>query len=160
MLVTGAIAWLNPWCGTAAAERAEALRVAPRHRSLVVDVLADPRNAWWSAPLDRGAQLLLLDQDALAVTPAPDPMQIPALAHGGGSKDGAQADDLDGDGDEEGGGSDWWQVYAQRPTHQIMTTTEVVPAHTAASVRSGAHAELAGGVSDWDPTYPVQVQRL
>ncbi len=38
-------------------------RLARPLRDLATDVLADPRNTWWAAPLDRSAQLLLTDTD-------------------------------------------------------------------------------------------------
>jgi len=136
-LASCAVRELNPWSGTAVHDRARVLGEAPRLRALVTDVLTDPRTTWWSAPLQLDAQLLLLDQRALTTTPPPDPWQVP----------------------EPGGANDEWQTYAQRPLHQVITTTELtVPVQ--AVVRSGAHADLYHGVSDWDADYPVHQSRL
>ncbi|MDQ3319063.1 MAG: hypothetical protein M3515_02235 [Actinomycetota bacterium] len=56
---------LSPWNGgePAAGVRERALALARPLRDLATDVLADPRNTWWAAPLDRSAQLLLTDTD-------------------------------------------------------------------------------------------------
>ena len=127
-LASTALRDLNPWTGQAAANRARALALVRPLRDLVTGVVTDLRNAWWSAPLDRGAQLLLTGQD----DPQRDPMHL-------------QPPD---------GPIDAWETYAQTPLRSIATSTELPVAHDA-PIRSGAHAELACGSSDWDAVYPV-----
>jgi hypothetical protein len=124
---------LNPWTGQAAANRVRALALVQPLRDLVTAVVTDRRTAWWSAPLDRGAQLLHTGQD----DPRPDPMHL-------------QAPD---------GPNDAWETYAQKPLRSIATSTELPVAHDE-PIRSGAHAELACGSSDWDAVYPVHQVRL
>jgi hypothetical protein len=124
---------LNPWTGQAAANRARALALVRPLRELVTAVVTDLRNAWWSAPLDRGAQLLLTGQDE----PQRDPMRLPAPQ----------------------GPNEAWETYAQKPLRSIATSTEL-PVASDEPIRSGAHAELSCGISDWDPVYPVRQVRL
>ncbi len=94
-LASTALRDLNPWTGEAAADRARAIALVQPLRDLVTAVVTDPRNTWWSAPLDRGAQLLLTGQD----DPQRDPMHLP----------GAHAE-------LSCGISDWDAVY---PVHQV-----------------------------------------
>jgi hypothetical protein len=132
-LASTALRELNPWTGAAAAQRAHALAAVGPLRALVNAVVADPRNAWWSAPLDRTAQLLLTGDDE----PRPDPMDVPVPA----------------------GPSTEWEGYAQKPLPGVATSTEL-PVPAAEAIRCGAHAELACGSSDWSPGYPVRQARL
>ena len=132
-LASTALRDLNPWTGQAATNRARALALVQPLRDLVTAVVTDLRNAWWSAPLDRGAQLLLTGQD----DPRRDPMQL----------------------QPPHGPIDAWESYAQTPLRGIATSTELPVAHDA-PIRSGAHAELACGSSDWDAVYPVHQVRL
>jgi hypothetical protein len=132
-LASTALRDLNPWTGQAAASRVRALALVQPLRDLVTAVVTDLRNAWWSAPLDRGAQLLLTGQD----DPQPDPMHLPA----------------------PDGPIDAWETYAQKPLRSIATSTEL-PIAGDEPIRSGAHAELACGSSDWDAVYPVHQVRL
>jgi hypothetical protein len=124
---------LDPWHPGAAASRVRALELVQPLRDLVAAVVTDGRNAWWSAALDRGAQLLLTGHD----DPQPDPMHlqpphVPNIA---------------------------WETYAQKPVASIATSTEL-PVERDEPVRSGAHAELACGISDWAAVYPVHQLRL
>ncbi len=57
------------------------------------------------------------------------------------------------------GPNDAWETYAQRPAGSIATSTEL-PVARDEPVRSGAHAELSCGISDWDAVYPVHQVRL
>jgi hypothetical protein len=132
-LASTALRELNPWTGQAATNRVRALALVQPLRDLVTAVVTDRRNAWWAAPLDRGAQLHLTGQD----DPHPDPMHL-------------QAPD---------GPNDAWETYAQKPLRSIATSTELPVAHDE-PIRSGAHAELACGSSDWDAVYPVHQVRL
>lgn len=132
-LASTAVRDLDPWAGAAAANRAEALALAGPLRELVAAVVTDPRNAWWSAPLDRGAQLLLTGQEE----PRQDLQQLQAPE----------------------GPADSWEIYAQKPVRRITTSTEL-PVGPDEPIRSGAHAELACGSSDWDAGYPVRQARL
>jgi hypothetical protein len=132
-LASAALRDLNPWTGEAAANRVRALALVQPLRDLVTAVVTDLRNAWWSAPLDRGAQLLLTGQD----DPQRDPMHL----------------------QPPHGPIDAWEAYAQKPLRSIATSTELPVAHDA-PIRSGAHAELACGSSDWHAVYPVQQVRL
>ena len=50
---------LQPWNGDAVGMRARALADVRPLRGAVQDVLADPRNTWWSAPLDPARQLMV-----------------------------------------------------------------------------------------------------
>jgi len=124
---------LNPWTGDAAAQRAEVLDAVGSLRTLVAAVVTDPRNAWWSAPLRRDAQLLLTGADE----PRQDLMDLPTPTGPLGE----------------------WEAYAQKPFPVVVTSTEL-PVPPTAKIRSGAHAELACGCSDWAPTYPVRQARL
>lgn len=132
-LASAALLDLNPWTGQAGANRVRALALVRPLRDLVTAVVTDLRNSWWSAPLDRGAQLLLTGQD----DPRRDPMhlQVPQ------------------------GPIDAWETYAQKPLRSIATSTEL-PVPPDEPIRSGAHAELSCGVSDWDAVYPVHQARL
>ena len=65
---------LDPWDGEAAANRVRALALVRPLRDLVTAVVTDVRDSWWSAPLDRGAQLLLTSQD----DPQRDPLHLQA----------------------------------------------------------------------------------
>jgi hypothetical protein len=132
-LASTALRDLNPWTVEAAANRVRALALVQPLRDLVTAVVTDLRNAWWSAPLDRGAQLLLTGQD----DPRRDPMHV-------------QTPD---------GPNDAWETYAQKPLRSIETSTELPVAHDE-PIRSGAHAELSCGISDWDAVYPVHQVRL
>ena len=132
-LASAALRDLNPWTGEAAANRIRAVALVQPLRDLVTAVVTDSRNAWWSAPLDHGAQLLLTGQDDLH----PDPMHLLAPE----------------------GPIDAWETYAQKPLRSIATSTEL-PVTPEEPIRSGAHAELACGNSDWDPGYPVRQVRL
>jgi hypothetical protein len=73
-LASTALRDLNPWEGEAAPNRVRALAQVQPLRDLVTAVVTNQRNAWWSAPLDRGAQLLLTGQD----DPQRDPMHLQA----------------------------------------------------------------------------------
>jgi len=132
-LASTALRDLNPWTGEAAADRARAIALVQPLRDLVTAVVTDPRNTWWSAPLDRGAQLLLTGQD----DPQRDPMHLQTPA----------------------GPIDAWETYAQKPLRSIATSTEL-PVAPDEPIRSGAHAELSCGISDWDAVYPVHQVRL
>ena len=57
------------------------------------------------------------------------------------------------------GSIDAWEAYAQKPLRSIATSTEL-PVARDEPIRSGAHAELACGDSDWDAAYPVHQVRL
>jgi hypothetical protein len=50
-------------------------------------------------------------------------------------------------------------LHAQKPIASIATSTEL-PVAPDEPIRSGAHAELACGISDWDAVYPVHQMRL
>jgi len=131
-LATTAIDELRPWNGAepAAGVRGRALTLALPLRDLIAAVVTDPRNAWWSAPLDRSAQLLLSDRVV-------DPMNLTAPT----------------------GPLSRWEVYAQKPEQGIRTSTEL-PVSPGAPIRSGAHAELVCGSRDWSPSYPLHQIRL
>ncbi|GAA4748619.1 hypothetical protein GCM10023328_33750 [Modestobacter marinus] len=134
-LASTALRELNPWSGGTrpAVVRADVLEAARPLRSLLAAVLADERNSWWDAPLQRDAQLLLTGREDRQ----PDPFQVPVPVGPIGS----------------------WETYAQKPVHALITSTELaVPAGE--PIRSSAHAELACGASDWDPAYPVDQRRL
>ena len=129
-----ALCHLNPWTGEAAKNRTRALTEVESLRELVTAVVTDPRNAWWSTALDRSAQLLFTDD----TTPQHrDPMHSPVPT----------------------GPIGGWETYAQKPRTGVATSTEL-PVSDAEPIRSGAHAELACGCSDWNPTYPVGLTRL
>lgn len=110
-LASTAMRDLCPWDVEAAANRERALTLVRPLRDLVTGAVTDVRNAWWSAPLDRRAQLLLSGQD----DPQRDPvhLQVPE------------------------GPSDAWEVYAQRPIAGITTSTEL-PVPPDEPIRSGA----------------------
>lgn len=134
-LASAALRELNPWSGgrRPAAVRADVLEAARPLRSRVAAVLADERNAWWDAPLRRDDQLLLVGREDRQ----PDPAEVPAPT----------------------GAISSWEIYAQKPLHGLVTSTELaVPADE--PIRSSAHAELACGSSDWNAAYPVDQQRL
>ncbi|WP_299959969.1 hypothetical protein [uncultured Modestobacter sp.] len=134
-LASIALRELNPWSGGSRPSivRADVLKGVRPLRSLVADVLADERNAWWGAPLQHDDQLLLVGREDRQ----PDPAEVPAPT----------------------GAISSWETYAQKPRHGLVTSTELaVPADE--PIRSSAHAELACGASDWDATYPVAQQRL
>lgn len=57
------------------------------------------------------------------------------------------------------GPSDPWETYARAPIASITTSAEL-PVGRDEPIRSGAHAELACGISDWDAVYPVHQVRL
>jgi hypothetical protein len=128
-----AVRGLNPWTGTAPSARASALEAAQSLRPLIYEVLADERNTWWQAPLQRRRQLLLRGQEDRQ--PVPD--RVPILR----------------------GAVSPWETYAQKPLHGLLTSTEL-PVATGESIRSSAHAELACGGSDWSPAYPVRQSRV
>jgi hypothetical protein len=132
-LATAAQRDLNPWTGEAAANRVRVLALAQPLRDLVTAVVTDPRNAWWSAPLDRQAQLLLTGQD----DPQPDPQDLRPPR----------------------GPNTGWETYAQKPLRSLVTSTEL-PVGPDEPIRSGAHAEISSGISDWAPVYPVRQARL
>lgn len=132
-LASTAMRDLNPWDGESATSRVRALALVQPLRDLVTAVVTDVRNAWWSAPLDRGAQLLLTGQ----ADPQRDPMHLQAPQ----------------------GPNNAWETYAQKPIASIATSTEL-PVARDEPIRSGAHAELACGISDWDAVYPVHQVRL
>ncbi|HEY5987198.1 MAG TPA: hypothetical protein VIV12_12615, partial [Streptosporangiaceae bacterium] len=98
-LASTALQDLNPWTGQAAANRARALALAQSLRDLVTAVVTDLRNTWWSAPLDRSAQLLLTGQN----DPQRDPMHLQTPE----------------------GPIDAWETYAQKPLRSIATSTEL-----------------------------------
>ncbi|WP_345433902.1 hypothetical protein, partial [Modestobacter marinus] len=134
-LASTALRELDPWSGGSrpAAVRADAIEAARPLRSLLAAVLADERNAWWDAPLQRDAQLLLTGREDRQ----PDPAKVPVPT----------------------GPISSWETYAQKPLHALITSTELaVPADE--PIRSSAHAELACGSSDWNAAYPVDQQRL
>jgi hypothetical protein len=133
VLASTALRDLNPWGGQAAANRARAVELAQPLRDLVATAVTDARNAWWSAPLDRAAQLLLSAQN----DPPRDAMHLNVPE----------------------GPNDWWETYAQRPIVGITTSTQL-PVAPDEPIRSGAHAELCCGISDWDAVYPVHQARL
>jgi hypothetical protein len=132
-LASTALRDLNPWSGEAAACRSSALARVQPLRGLVSAVVTDLRNAWWSASVDRSAQLFLTGQ----ADPQLDPMRLHAPQ----------------------GPIDAWESYAQKPVGGISTSTELPVAHDE-PIRSGAHAELSCGSSDWDAVYPVHQVRL
>jgi hypothetical protein len=132
-LASRALGDLNPWTGAAAASRARALALVRPLHDLVTAVVTDPRNAWWSAPLDRAAQLLLTGHN----DPQREPLRL----------------------DPPQGPGEAWETYAQKPLHRIATSTELRVAPDE-PIRSGAHAELSWGSSDWDAAYPVRQVRL
>ncbi len=160
-MASTALHHLNPWSGEAAEHRARFLDAVRGLRPLVEAVVTDPRNAWWSAPLDRDAQLWLVGSDE--------------SGDGSGGSDGS-----DGSGGSGGaapadpmrlpvptGPIDHWEAYAQKPLRSIATSTELAAQSTPSpsspsspSIRSGAHAELGCGSSDWSPAYPVRQARL
>ncbi|MGY1748325.1 hypothetical protein [Modestobacter sp. SYSU DS0511] len=134
-LASSALCELNPWSGGArpADVRADALAAARPLRPLLADVLADERNSWWDAPLQRDAQLLLTGREDRR----PEPYHLPVPT----------------------GAVSRWETYAQKPAHGLITSTELaVPADE--PIRSSAHAELACGCSDWTAVYPVAQRRL
>jgi len=137
VLASRALSELNPWAGdgSAARTREQALDVVLSRsvRELVDNVLADPRNSWWSAPLDRTRQLFLRGQDDQLA----DPRQIPVPV----------------------GPISGWETYAQKPERAVITTTEL-PVGENEEIRSGGHAGLACGGGDWSPVYPVGQYRL
>lgn len=124
---------LTPWNGgePAAGVRQRAVALARPLRDLAASVLADPRNTWWAAPVDRSAQLFLTDTDA-------DPMNIVPPQ----------------------GPNSVWETYAQKPVRHLITSTELHGRCADMPIRSGAHAQLACGPGDWWPTYPLRQTRL
>jgi hypothetical protein len=70
-LLAAAAILLNPWTSYAAAARAEVLGRAPEVRELAGEVLADPRSAWWWAPV--GGRQVTVGGPA-------DPLHVPAVA--------------------------------------------------------------------------------
>lgn len=137
VLASWALSELNPWAGDGAAARTreQALDVVRSRpiRELVTNVLADPRNSWWSAPLDRTSQLFLRGHDDQIA----DPRQIRVPV----------------------GPISGWETYAQKPERAVITTTEL-PVGDNEEIRSGGHADLACGGGDWSPVYPVEQYRL
>lgn len=116
---------LNPWIGAAAAHRARVLDAVRALRALVSIVLTDPRNAGWSVPLHRTAQLLLTGRD----DPRHDPIILPVPA----------------------GPIQAWESYAQRPRAGITTSTSCrcrpSPPSAAAPTRSWPAAAATGAPS-------------
>lgn len=62
-------------------------------------------------------------------------------------------DDTARDRDFELTGGDW-EVYAQQPSRAVTTATALT-ADPGEAIRSGRHAVLAAGGSDWQPEYPL-----
>jgi len=120
---------LTPWSGDLPVLRRWVLAEAAPLRPLVTAVVHDPRNRWWWAPLDHDAQLALTEPD----TP-------PTVT-------------------EPVGPVDPWEIYAQRRTTGLETSTEL-PIGAEPTIRSGLHAQLAVGGNDWNPTYPLVQTRL
>jgi hypothetical protein len=132
-LASTALRTMNPWTGDAAYHRAAALAGVQPLQDLVTAVALDPRNTWWSAPLIRTAQLVLTGQEERQN----DPMRLPVPT----------------------GPIDRWETYAQKPLRTLVTSTELdVPPDE--QIRSGAHATLACGSTDWEPTFPVRLARV
>jgi len=131
-LAASAIGQLTPWNGAEPASevRARVLRLVGPLRPLVTAVVTDPRNAWWGAPLDRSAQLLVTELES-------DPLHLSPPV----------------------GRNTSWETYAQRPARGLRTSTEL-HACVEQELRSGAHAELACGCGDWSPDFPVHQTRL
>jgi hypothetical protein len=70
-LVAEARIQLNPWTSYAVEARAEVLARASEVRAPAGDLLADPRTAWWWAPIDRRQ---------IAVGGPADPDHVPTIA--------------------------------------------------------------------------------
>jgi hypothetical protein len=133
ILASRALVELWPWTDEAAGNRVRYPQQAAGLRDLVTAVATDPRNAWWTAPLDRTAQLRLVDRGDKPADPT-------ALVAPTGPITG-------------------WEIYAQKPERSVTTSTELdVP--PGRPVRTGAHAVLAHGITDWTPDYPVLQTRL
>jgi hypothetical protein len=132
-LASTAMRDLNPWDGESATSRVRALALVQPLRDLVTAVVTDVRNAWWSAPLDRGAQLLLTGQ----ADPQRDPMHLQAPQ----------------------GPNNAWETYAQKPIASIATSTElpvardwdaVYPVHQVRlHVSSTARVYEVDSAADW-----------
>lgn len=131
VLAAAAVSDLTPWLASPSATevRRRVLRQAKPLQDFAHEVLSDPRNHWWLAPLDRTAQVLVSDQ---AIQPRDLKPPIGPLHP--------------------------WEVYAQKP-RKGFTTSTLLPAGHAPSVRSGAHADLVYGW-DTDPSYPVHQTHL
>lgn len=121
---------LRPWTGDLPALRRWVLVEAAPLRALVTAVVTDPRNAWWWAPLDRDTQLALTEPGVELVVTEP---VGPAAS---------------------------WEVYAQRRAAGGLETSTELPAGAVPTIRSGLHAQLAAGGSDWHPEYPLRQTRL
>ena len=134
VLAASALSDLDPWTGQQPQVRARALELVRPLRPLVAEVLADPRNAWWDAPVDRARQLRVTDRDV-------DP-GIPTAPTGAGA-------------------DSWWETYAQQPADHARrrTSTELPPA-VGEPARSGVHAALGCWAGDWDPVYPLRQTRF
>ncbi len=137
-LASSAIADLTPWVSDpgSAHLRAEVLQQVRRLRTLVSDVLADPRNAWWQLPAVGSLQVHLVDQRATRAGPRPDPMHVSVPT----------------------GALRPMEAYGQRPTNAVLTST-LLPVREGEVIASGGHGELAYGW-DADPIYPVAQTRL
>ena len=97
-LATLAVRSLSPWSAfePASSVRARALALVRPLGGLVAKVVTDPRNAWWDAPLDRSAQLMLGDE-------TDDPMAVVVPT----------------------GASSSWEIYAQKPLPSLWTSTQL-----------------------------------
>jgi hypothetical protein len=87
-------------------------RTSSALHELVTGVVTDVRNTWWSAPLGRGAQLLLSGQD----DPQRDPMHLQTPE----------------------GRNDAWVTYAHKPIASIATSTEL-HAYVSTPIRAVRH---------------------
>lgn len=105
---------LGPWWGNLPALRRWVAVEAVPLRALVTAVVADPRNRWWWAPLDRDAQLAVTESAVELVVTEPV------------------------------GPAERWEVYAQRRGGVRLETSTELPAGAQPSIRSGLHAQLAG----------------
>lgn len=121
---------LNPWSGNLPRLRRWVLDEVAPLRPLVTAVVTDPRTAWWWAPLDRDAQLALTEPGVDIAVTEPV------------------------------GPVERWEVYAQRRATGGLETSTELPAGQPRGIRSGLHAQLATGGSDWNPQYPLHPTRL
>ena len=132
VLAATALSDVDPWTGQQPLVRARALELVRPLRPLVAEVLADPRNVWWDAPVAGTHQLRVTDRDVAGGIPAPP----------------------------TGAGSPW-ETYAQHPQDHVRrrTSTEL-PVADDEPARSGVHAALGTWTGDWAAELPLRQHRF